>query len=116
MRSDAPTSLDYEVLHGEIIATPKGRLGLTFARVRLKDGSVKSIKCGAIGMSGGWNPNVHMTCHQRGRPQWNKDLAAFVPGHDLPPGMTVAGAANGDFSTAGALRGWGRQRLLRRST
>ena len=104
VRSDAPTSLDYEVLHGEIINT-KGRLGLTFAEVRLKDGSVKSIKCGAIGMSGGWNPNVHMTCHQRGRPQWNKDLAAFVPGHDLPPGMTVAGAANGDFSTAGALRG-----------
>ena len=46
-----------------------------------------------------------MTCHQRGRPTWNENLAAFVPGSILPNGMIVAGAANGDMSTAGALQG-----------
>ena len=32
------------------------------------------IECGALGVSGGWNPNVHLTCHQRGRPAWNANL------------------------------------------
>ncbi len=104
VRPDAPRSTDYEVLHGEVVNT-KGRLGLTFAEVRLGDGSTRTLECGALGMSGGWNPNVHMTCHQRGRPTWNNDIAAFVPGGELPPGMSVAGAANGDLSTAGALTG-----------
>jgi heterotetrameric sarcosine oxidase alpha subunit len=104
VRPGAPRSADYEVLQGEVIDT-KGRLGLTFAGVRLADGSSRVLECGALGLSGGWNPNVHMTCHQRGRPIWNEDLAAFVPGQDLPAGMQVAGAANGDMSTAGALRG-----------
>lgn len=103
VRAEAPRSIDYEVLHGEVVDT-KGRLGLTFAEIKLADGSTRTLECGALGMSGGWNPNVHMTCHQRGRPTWNADLAAFVPGGDLPPGMSVAGAANGDMSTAGALR------------
>ncbi len=103
VRADIPRSLDYEVLQGEVVDT-KGRLGLNFAEVRLADGSMRTLECGALGISGGWNPNVHMTCHQRGRPQWDADLAAFVPGGTLPAGMTVAGAANGDLSTAGALR------------
>ena len=104
VRSDVPRNSDYEVIQGEIIDT-KGRLGLTFAEVKLADGSTRTLECGALGMSGGWNPNVHMTCNQRGRPTWNDDLAAFVPGSDLPPGMVVAGAANGDMSTHGALHG-----------
>ncbi len=104
VRPDAPRSMDYEVLQGEVVDT-KGRLGLTFAEVKQADGNMRTLECGALGMSGGWNPNVHMTCHQRGRPVWNADIAAFVPGADLPAGMVVAGAANGDLSTAGALRG-----------
>ncbi|MEO9517819.1 MAG: sarcosine oxidase subunit alpha family protein [Paracoccaceae bacterium] len=102
VRADAPRSMEFEVLHGEVIDT-RGRLGLSFVDVRLYDGSTRILECGALGLSGGWNPNVHMTCHQRGRPTWNEDLSAFVPGDDLPIGMNVAGAANGDLSTAGAL-------------
>ncbi len=103
-RTDAPKSQDYEVLAGAQVVNTMGRLGLTFAQVRLQGGSERTIECSALGTSGGWNPNVHMTCHQRGRPTWNADLAAFVP-NDLPYGMTVAGAAMGDLSTAGALAG-----------
>jgi heterotetrameric sarcosine oxidase alpha subunit len=103
-RADAPRSHDYEVLQGAQVVDSKGRLGLNFAQVKLADRSERTIECGALGVSGGWNPNVHMTCHQRGRPTWNDDLAAFVPGGTLPPGMTVAGAANGDLSTHAALK------------
>ncbi|MEL6617740.1 MAG: sarcosine oxidase subunit alpha family protein [Pseudomonadota bacterium] len=103
-RADAPRSIDYEVLPGAQVRDTMGRLGLTFVKAELADGSSRTIECGALGVSGGWNPNVHLTCHQRGRPAWNDDLAAFVPGGTLPPGLTVAGAANGAFSTHGALK------------
>ncbi|MEM9580221.1 MAG: sarcosine oxidase subunit alpha family protein [Pseudomonadota bacterium] len=102
-RADAPSSMDYEVLAGAQVTQTKGRLGLTFAQVRLADGSERTLECGALGITGGWNPNVHLTCHQRGRPAWDADLNAFVPGQDLPPGMSVAGAATGAFSTHAAL-------------
>jgi heterotetrameric sarcosine oxidase alpha subunit len=102
-RSDAPISTDYEVLRGAQVIDSKGRLGLTYVDVRQADGSMRTLECGALGVSGGWNPNVHLTCHQRGRPVWNAELAAFVPGGALPPGMSVAGAARGIFSTHGAL-------------
>ena len=102
-REDAPTSVDYEVLAGAQVTNTKGRLGLTFADVQLADGSTRTLEIGALGMSGGWNPNVHMTCHQRGRPTWQPDIAAFGPGDTLPDGMSIAGSATGAFSTAAAL-------------
>ena len=102
-RSETPMSMDYEVLAGAQVINTKGRLGLTFVEVQQADGSMRTLECGALGVSGGWNPNVHLTCHQRGRPAWNAELSAFVPGGTLPPGMSVAGAASGDLSTYGAL-------------
>ncbi len=102
-RADTPMSMNYEVLAGAQVTNTKGRLGLTVVEVQLADGSTRTLECGALGVSGGWNPNVHLTCHQRGRPTWDGDLSAFVPGGTLPPGMTVAGAASGDLSTNGAL-------------
>lgn len=103
-RADAPTSSDYDVIAGGVIDQTWGHLGLSQIEVKMPKGGIRRIKCGALGVSGGWNPNVHLTCHQGGRPVWNEALAAFVPGGTLPPGMTVAGAANGIFSTHGALR------------
>ncbi|WP_171123088.1 MULTISPECIES: sarcosine oxidase subunit alpha family protein [unclassified Ruegeria] len=104
VREDAPLSYDYEVLKGAQVLNTKGRLGLSFVEIALPDGSTRMLDCGALGVSGGWNPNVHLTCHQRGQPVWNEALASFVPGENLPVGMTVAGAANGVMSTHGALR------------
>ncbi|TIT88475.1 MAG: sarcosine oxidase subunit alpha, partial [Mesorhizobium sp.] len=62
------------------------------------------IECGALGVSGGWNPNVHLFSHHRGRPVWNEPLQAFLPGENGPLGLIPAGAAAGHFSTGDALR------------
>ncbi|MFK7743651.1 MAG: sarcosine oxidase subunit alpha family protein [Roseobacter sp.] len=104
IRRDAPASTEFDVLQGAQIIGTKGRLGLRQIAIRRADGSTNTIECGALAVSGGWNPNVHLTCHQRGRPQWNEGIAAFMPGADLPAGMIVAGAAQGAFSTTAALR------------
>ena len=102
-RADASPIDGTRHLRGAVVTDSAGRLGLTSVTVRLANGSTETIPCEALGVSGGWNPNVHMTCHQRGRPVWNEALAAFVPGGTLPVGMSVAGAANGQLSTHGAL-------------
>ena len=102
-RQDVDLSDKYQVLRGAQVVDTKGRLGLTFAEVKLSDGTERTLECGALGISGGWNPNVHLTCHQRGRPTWDESLAAFLPGENLPDGMHVAGAANGAMSTHAAL-------------
>ena len=103
IRQDAPQSLDYEVIAGGRITNSRGRLGLTSVEVLLPDGSTRRLPCGALGVSGGWNPNVHLTSHHRGRPVWNDEIAAFCPPEECPSGLTVAGAALGNFTTAGAL-------------
>jgi sarcosine oxidase subunit alpha len=87
-------------VRGGAVADTQGRKGLR--RITLTDGQRIDVDCLAV--SGGWNPNVHLTCHQRGRPEWRDDLSAFVPGRDLPPGMVVAGAANGALTLGAALR------------
>ncbi|MEC3862102.1 sarcosine oxidase subunit alpha family protein [Mesobacterium sp. TK19101] len=103
-RAEAPGSTDFKVIAGAQVTDTRGRLGLSSITVRHGDGREYAVFCDALGVAGGWNPNVHLTCHQRSRPVWNADLAAFVPGAALPPGMAVAGAAAGLFSTHQALQ------------
>ncbi len=69
--------------------------------ITLTNGQTLDVDCLAV--AGGWSPNVHLTCHQRGRPTWRDDIAGFVPGGDLPPGMSVAGSANGTYGTGACL-------------
>ena len=86
------------VMGGRVVDTA-GRRGLT--SITLANGQTIPTDCLAV--SGGWSPNVHLTCHQQGRPEWRDDIAAFVPAADLPPGLSVAGAANGKLTLAAAL-------------
>ncbi|RUX38003.1 FAD-dependent oxidoreductase, partial [Mesorhizobium sp. M4A.F.Ca.ET.050.02.1.1] len=98
-RQEARSSGDYRVIAGGLVTGSRGRLGLTAIEVFAK-GRREWIECGALGVSGGWNPNVHLTSHHRGRPVWNEALQAFLPGADGPAGLLPAGAAAGPFSTS----------------
>ena len=95
---------DYPLFAGAQVIDAKGKLGLSGITLRRDDGSTQTLACQALGVSGGWNPNVSLTCHQRGRPVWIDRIASFVPGGTLPQGMRVAGAAAGLFSTAETLQ------------
>lgn len=78
--------------------------GKRVSSIRLADGKQLRVDCVAV--SGGWSPNVNLTCHKRGRPRWCEDISAFVPAntYESEHGMLVAGAANGALSTAAALQ------------
>jgi methylglutamate dehydrogenase subunit C len=78
-------------------------LGLKSIRVRHSNRRIEDIRVDALGVSGGWNPNVNIHSHHRSRPVWDAAIAGFVPGNDGPPGLVVAGAAAGVLSTHGAL-------------
>jgi heterotetrameric sarcosine oxidase alpha subunit len=102
-RPDGPLLPGIEHFRGAEVIDASGRLGLRSITIRQPGGHDRTIRCQALGVSGGWNPTVALTSHHRSRPVWHDAIAAFVPGNDLPPGMTVAGAATGIFSTHGAL-------------
>ena len=101
-RPDAPDEDGIPVHKGAVIIGTKGRHALREITLKTASGEVR-LETDALGMSGGWNPTLHMTCHLNGRPRWSEDLAAFVPSPGAVPGMLAAGAANGSFSTHGCL-------------
>ena len=103
VRPDAPALPGIRHLQGAQVVDTSGRLGLKAIKVRLANGQMERIACTALGVSGGWNPNVALTSHHRSRPMWDAAIAAFVPGTGGPSGLRVAGAASGAFSTAAAL-------------
>ncbi|MEG6508957.1 sarcosine oxidase subunit alpha family protein [Methyloligella sp. 2.7D] len=87
------------VFMGDAVAGTKGRKAIR--EITLASGRSLAVDCLAV--SGGWNPNLQLTCHQRGKPAWNAEIAAFVPADPLPVGMSVAGAARGALSLQAAL-------------
>ncbi|MBN8632833.1 MAG: sarcosine oxidase subunit alpha family protein [Rhodobacterales bacterium] len=91
-------------LQGAEVIDTAGKLGLKSITVRQANGSTESVAVDALGISGGWNPNVNIHSHHRSRPVYDPSIAAFVPGQDGPPGLLVAGAASGAFSTHAALK------------
>jgi len=84
---------------GASVVSTAGRKALR--EITLSNGLRIPVDCLAV--AGGWNPNVHLTCHHRGKPVWRDDIAAFVPGGEMPPGLTAAGAANGSLTLAAAM-------------
>ena len=101
-RADVQAFGDYPLFtSGKVIAT-KGRKGLVGITVE-HSGGTSELHTDCLGMSGGWNPTVHLTCHMNGRPEWSDDILSFVPVENMVPGLSVAGAARGVFSTLGCL-------------
>ena len=101
-RPDAPSGEDCPVHAGARVIATRGRHGLREITVAHARGETR-IEVDCLGVSGGWNPTLHLTCHMNGRPVWDAGLAAFLPAKDAVPGLHPAGAAAGVFSTAGCL-------------
>jgi methylglutamate dehydrogenase subunit C len=75
------------------VSGTRGGAGLRAISVKTRGGR-EQIEADTLAISGGWNPDLGLTCHHGGRPVWRDELAAFGPGQ-TPPGLTAVGAANG---------------------
>ncbi|MEM9715117.1 MAG: 2Fe-2S iron-sulfur cluster-binding protein, partial [Pseudomonadota bacterium] len=100
-RSDAPLeSIDGAALiAGQAVADTKGRKGIK--EITLTNG--QTIDVDLLAVAGGWSPNVHLTCHHRGKPVWREDIAAFIP-NNSPIGLTPVGATAGTYGTSACLK------------
>ncbi len=103
-RHDAASDLDVPFYPGAQVCNTEGRKGLEAVSIAT-DRGVEKVQADCLGVSGGWNPTLHLTCHMNGRPVWDEAIAAFVPQEGMIPGLQAAGACAGEFSTAACLRG-----------
>ncbi len=94
---------EFPVFSGAQVITTKGRKGVERISVQTPSG-VEHLEVEGLAMSGGWNPNVHLSCHLGGKPVWNAALNAFVPDPNTAAGLQVAGAAAGVFGTKAAMK------------
>ena len=101
-RPDAPARGSWRTIAGGMVTDSRGRLGLAKVEVT-QNGRAEWIDCGALGVSGGWNPNLHIASHHRGRPVWNEAAQAFLAEDGNVAGLSIAGAAAGKGSTVQAL-------------
>ncbi|MDG3041871.1 sarcosine oxidase subunit alpha family protein [Roseicyclus marinus] len=102
-RPDAVALGDYRLIAGAEVIGTRGRLGLREITIR-KGGTEQRLEADCLGLSGGWNPSVHLTCHLGARPVWDEARAMFLPAPGAVPGLHPAGACNGTLSVAGCLR------------
>lgn len=102
---EAAAAAGVRLFSGAVIGQALGRGGVTGAEIRSADGGVTRVDCDLIAVSGGWNPALHLTSHLDGKPVWDAQLAAFIPG-SLPPAMQVAGAAAGEGINEGIAPFW----------
>ena len=101
-RADATCVLDVPFYAGAQVCGTEGRKQLEAVSIARASG-IEKVLADCLGMSGGWNPTLHLTCHMNGRPAWREEIAAFVPKAGMVPGLIAAGACNGVFSTAECL-------------
>jgi heterotetrameric sarcosine oxidase alpha subunit len=68
-----------------------------------RSGFDETIACDAIGMSGGWNPVIHLACQRGAKAVWSPELNTFLA-PDVGNALVVAGAAAGRYSLGGCLK------------
>ncbi|HET9107482.1 MAG TPA: sarcosine oxidase subunit alpha family protein [Steroidobacteraceae bacterium] len=92
------------VVLGAHVCDADGAAGVRRIEVRDERGRSTRVAADALAVSGGWNPNTALSTHLGARPRWCEAIHAFVPA-GLPGSMIAVGAAAGEFSLSGALRG-----------
>lgn len=96
-------NVDIRVLLGARPQSVHGRSSVSGIDVVDESGKTERLPCDLVAMSNGWNPAIHLTTHLGGKPSWDEARHAFLPPQQLPPGLSVVGAAAGAFGLASAI-------------
>ena len=89
------------VIRSASVIDTKGRQRVS-GMVIERSGFEETIACDAIGMSGGWNPVIHLACQRGGKAVWSAQLQTFLA-PDVGGGLVAAGSAAGRYSLADCL-------------
>ena len=98
-----------DVSLGSVISAVEGTLGVKAVKIaayRKGQGRViteRRVECDFIAMSGGWNPALHLWCHNGGKIKFDDALQSFRP-LSHTDAVTAVGAANGTMNVADTLR------------
>ncbi|MEC8777174.1 MAG: 2Fe-2S iron-sulfur cluster-binding protein [Pseudomonadota bacterium] len=94
-----------EVITGSVTMRAVGWKGVRAVEIATLSGDGKSvsapgrrIKCDLLAVSGGWSPVVHLMSHKGGRPTYDENRQAFVPGDLLGPNQEAVGGCTGDWT------------------
>ena len=90
------------VIRSASVIDTKGRQRVSGLVVE-RSGFEETIACDAIGMSGGWNPVIHLACQRGGKAAWSAQLQTFLA-PDVGGGLVAAGSAAGRYSLADCLK------------
>ena len=86
------------------IINTEGRKGLhTVTVAPIGGGGAMRLSCGALAVSGGATPLVHLAAHRGIKPAYDEKSSSFVC-RQLPSGWQAAGGVSGGQSVAAALR------------
>ena len=91
-----------------VIADTSGSAGITAIKISSRrqnqndNTNLATIHCDCLGVSGGWQPVVHLLSQARGKLGFDKAQAAFLP-KTVPENFHVVGSANGTLSLSKAL-------------
>jgi glycine cleavage system aminomethyltransferase T/NADPH-dependent 2,4-dienoyl-CoA reductase/sulfur reductase-like enzyme len=100
VQQDVPGS---EILYNHAVVDTAGKRSLTGVTIAPLDvngnavlGSKRQIDCDLLCLSGGFTPSVHLYSQAGGKLAFRDDIQGLAPASQVP-GMTVIGAANGEF-------------------
>ncbi len=98
-----------ELLQGHVVDSAHGGHAVAGATISPYDaaqgrvlGAGRRVACDLLCLSGGWDPQVHLSSQRGAKPSWRGDLAALVPGSPPSPQLH-AGACRGSFTTAACI-------------
>jgi sarcosine oxidase subunit alpha len=88
---------DVDVVTNHVVSSAVGRRRVRAVRVRSNEtGKTRSIPCDLLGVSGGWNPTVHLYSQSRSALRYCDKLTTFVP-DAAAQNCCCTGAASGIF-------------------
>lgn len=87
-----------QVFAGYELLGVRGRNAVKGVTIRaIKDGTRQQLSADLVATAGGFDPALHLSCHQGGRPRWSDESSCF-----LPVDCLCAGAVDGYHSAATA--------------
>ncbi len=89
------------VILGGVVEQAHGGQKLKYVTVRDRNGIKSKLRCDLLAVSGGWSPNIGLSCHLGRKPIWSEKQKAFVP-PDATETISYAGPLVGAVTTRDA--------------